>query len=181
MVALTEEEKKAKLQDLREKLAKKRQLEADKELENTKKNAAIERKKTQESAEIIEELQRKEELKQIAAKKKEKEDDLKAKQRVRAQLEQDKKDRAERAAREKAAREGLPPPSSLQAPVAAPAAIRKVVDRSTARLQIRHANGKPIVQTWPKETKMIDVASEIQGETGILPQNVCPYPHNLLT
>lgn len=77
---LTEEEKKAKLQDLREKLAAKRKLEAEGELENLKKNAVIERKKTQESSEVIEALQRKEELKAIAAKKKEKEDDLKAKQ-----------------------------------------------------------------------------------------------------
>lgn len=78
---LTEEEKKAKLQELREKLALKRKLEAEKEAENLKKNASIERKKTQESAEMIDSLQRKEELKAIAARKKEKEDDLKAKQR----------------------------------------------------------------------------------------------------
>lgn len=79
---LTEEEKKAKLQDLRDKLAAKRKVEADKELENVKKNASIERKKTQESAELIEELKHKEELKVIAAKKKEKEQDLLAKQRM---------------------------------------------------------------------------------------------------
>lgn len=41
--SLTEEEKKAKLQELREKLAAKRKLQADEELENLKKNAAIER------------------------------------------------------------------------------------------------------------------------------------------
>lgn len=76
---LTEEEKKAKLQDLRDKLAVKRKLEAEKELENTKKNAVIERKKTQESADVIEQLKRKEELKQIANRKKEKEEEAKAK------------------------------------------------------------------------------------------------------
>lgn len=77
---LTEEEKKAKLQELRERLAAKRKAEAEVELENQKKNAVIERKKNQESSEVVEALQRKEELKAIAARKKEKEDDLKAKQ-----------------------------------------------------------------------------------------------------
>ncbi|CCG84723.1 protein of unknown function [Taphrina deformans PYCC 5710] len=167
---LTEEEKKIKLQELREKLAAKRKIEADKELENVKKNASIERKKTQESAEMIEDLQRKEQLKVIAAKKKEKEEDQKA--RVKAQLEQDRKDRAERAAQEKAARTGVP----LQAETpsvstAASSASKKTVDHSSGRLQIRHGTGKPITRTWPKDATVLQVAEDIYPETGIEPQS----------
>lgn len=171
--ALTEEEKQAKLQELREKLAAKRKLEADKELENVKKNSAIERKKTQESGEIIEELKRKEELKQIAAKRKEKEDDLKAKQRVRAQLEQDKRDRAERTRLAQAARAGLPQVNAAASTPEVATTKSRDVSYTTARLQIRFAGTtKPITGTWDKTTTMLQVAEEIHSQTGVEPSNV---------
>lgn len=128
-------------------------------------------KKTQESAEVIEELKRKEELKIIAAKKKEKEDDLKAKARVRAQLEQDKKDRAERTAREKAQRLGVAQvPENLTSKPAT--SVKPALSHSTSRLQIRFGTGKPLVRVWEKSVTMLQVASDIEAETGVDPESV---------
>jgi hypothetical protein len=146
---------------LKERLAAKRAKQAEEELEQGKKNAAIERKKTQESAEAIEQLKRKEELNAIAQKKRDKMEDLRAKQRVKEQIEADKRERAERAAREKAQRAGQAVPA---APVvaAAPKASSESVSYTTARLQIRAAGlPKPVIKTYPKQASLLDVAQDL--------------------
>ncbi|KAJ4294451.1 hypothetical protein N0V90_008142 [Kalmusia sp. IMI 367209] len=109
---LTEEEKKQKLEDLRQKLAAKRAGQAEQDKIDRKKNEQIRMKATKESQDIKEELVKKEQLKEMQKKKREKEEDAKAKQRVLAKLEADKQERKRKADAEKAARLGqaAPPP-----------------------------------------------------------------------
>ncbi|GAO49055.1 hypothetical protein SAICODRAFT_80468 [Saitoella complicata NRRL Y-17804] len=170
---LTEGEKAAKLDELRAKLAQKRALEAEKDKEEFKKNEAIRRKKDQDSASLIEDLQRKEQLKDIEKKKQEKAADAAAKARVKAEIEADRKARADRAAAAKALREGTTPPSASPAPAAAPAAP-KASTANSARLQIRTEGSRkipPITDTFPADTTLFEVASKIQEKTGVEPNS----------
>ncbi len=89
----------------------------------------------------------------------EKLEDQKAREAVKAQIEADKKARAEKAAREKALREGKPFPdasaqASTSAPAAAPAAPKGPgKDYPETRLQIRMASGgQPYTTTLPSDS-----------------------------
>ena len=80
----------------------------------------------------------------------EKLDDAKAKARVKAQIEADKKERAEKAAREKALREGaaLPEEPATTSTAAPPKPAVAGKDFPETRLQIRLASGgQPYVTT----------------------------------
>lgn len=90
-------------------------------------------------------------------------EDAKAREAVRAQIEADKKSRAEKAAREKALREGRPivddpAASSSAAPAASGASSGGAVagkDFKDTRLQIRLASGgTPYVTTLPSDSSM---------------------------
>ncbi|BFZ56143.1 hypothetical protein PYCC9005_003185 [Savitreella phatthalungensis] len=163
IVPLTEEEKAEKLAYLREKLAVKRAKQAEEDAENAKKNAAIERKKTQESAQLQEELQRKEELKQIEKAKRQKREDAEAKQRVLAQIAQDK---AERAARAKGEVMPAAAPTIASHRQDLPTAAKKA-DLSVARLQIRVVGRSPLTRTFDPQTTLRQVAEDVSAETGI--------------
>ena len=90
----------------------------------------------------------------------EKIEDQKARAAVKAQIEADKKARAEKAAREKALREGKPLPGAEQAGPSPPAAgaasaAPKVAGRDypETRLQIRMASGgSPYTTTLPSDS-----------------------------
>lgn len=80
----------------------------------------------------------------------EKLEDAKAKARVKAQIEADKRERAEKAAREKALREGvvLPQESATTSAAAPPKPAVAGKDFAETRLQIRLASGgQPFVTT----------------------------------
>ena len=79
----------------------------------------------------------------------EKLDDAKARARVKAQIEADKKERAEKAAREKALREGaILPQEPVPIYVVAPKPVVAGKDFPETRLQIRMASGgQPYVTT----------------------------------
>ena len=81
----------------------------------------------------------------------EKLDDARARARVKAQIEADKRERAEKAAREKALREGAPLPQEPDTNTSAAAPPKPVVagkDFPETRLQIRMASGgQPYVTT----------------------------------
>lgn len=93
---------------------------------------------------------------------------------MRAQIEQDKRDRAERAAREKALREGRPLPGASSAPSAATAAgtlPRQTSNASEARLRVRAPSGM-WMGTLPAEATLADVESAVNSEHGTAAQLV---------
>ncbi|KOS22954.1 Uncharacterized protein ESCO_003462 [Escovopsis weberi] len=171
---LTEEEKQARLEELRERLKAKRALKADQDKEDAKKNEKIRQKSTRETQEAKEELARKEQMKEAQRKRQDKLDDLEAKKRIKAKIEADKAERRRKAEEEKAAREGRLPPAgaggsaatAANAVAAAASALPKPrADHSEAKLKLQTDSGT-IMKTLPAETTLFEVAQQLQGETG---------------
>ncbi|KAJ2334585.1 hypothetical protein GGI00_001786 [Coemansia sp. RSA 2681] len=102
---LTEEEKKEKLDELQQRIADKRKLRAEAEKEEQRQNEVLRRKAGQDMTEQKEKLKDQMMLREIEKQKRAKEDDKRAKQKIKDQIEQDKRDRAVRVAREKAERD----------------------------------------------------------------------------
>ncbi|TYJ52970.1 hypothetical protein B9479_006391 [Cryptococcus floricola] len=164
---LTEEEKTAKLKDLREKLAIKRKAQEKESTAADKANEAIRRKAGQDTGKIREDMKIKEMQKDVERKKREKLEDAKARAAIKAQIEADKKERAEKAAREKALRDGTsaPAPAPAAAAPARPASNVKSSENPETRLQVRmHTGGAPITKTFPSESKLREVAEWIASE-----------------
>ncbi|KAI4256088.1 MAG: hypothetical protein LQ352_002244 [Teloschistes flavicans] len=169
---LTEEEKEAKLEDLRRKLAEKRTGMSQQDQIDKKRNEAreIRRKSTKESQDIKEELKKKEQLKEAAAKRREKQDELEAKARIKAKIAADKEERRLRADKDKAEREGRGAPPMLQAS-AAPATPGSVESKpssaySEARLRLQTSAGN-LQKTFPVTATLFEVAATIMQDTGI--------------
>lgn len=172
---LTEEERKTKLEELHQKLAAKRAVKAQEEAKEAKANEAIKRKQGKDLNKIKEELKAKEMIKEAEQKRKEKAEDAKARAAIKAQIEADKKARAEKAAREKALREGKPivdsqsetnsgTPSS--AAVASSSSGVAGKDFKDTRLQIRLASGgTPYTTTLPSDSTLHDVAEFVAAQT----------------
>lgn len=176
---LTEEEKKAKLEELREKAAAKRTVKSEQDKLDRKKNEEIRRKATKESHDIREDLQKKEQLKEAAAKKREKQAELDAKKRVLAKLEADKAERRRKAELEKAQRTGqtLPPPEALPPSAAAAAAAAPPAQAakpssaySEARLRLQMPGGT-LMKTFPAEATLFEVAHKVAEESGVQVQS----------
>ncbi|KAH1803742.1 hypothetical protein KXV22_000211 [Aspergillus fumigatus] len=166
---LTEEEKKAKLEELRQKLAAKRAAQAEQDKLDQKRNEEIRRKSTKESQDIKEELQRKQMMKEAAKKKQEKLEELEAKRRIKARIEADKEERRLRAEREKAERAGMAPPAQQAAP--APTTSGFVASKPAAaytetRLRFQTPKGN-IMKTMPVTTTLFEVAAALKQEDGI--------------
>ncbi|KAG9313198.1 ubiquitin-related domain-containing protein, partial [Chiua virens] len=166
---LTEDEKREKLAELRERMAAKRAVKAAQDIKEAQKNEIIRRKEGKDMDKIKEELKAKEIIKEAQQRRQDKIDDEKARAAVRAQIEADKKARAEKAAREKALREGQP---IVDVPVPAPASASTLnsgvagKDFKDTRLQIRLASGgTPYVTTLPSESTLQDVAEFIAAQT----------------
>ncbi|KAJ2915926.1 hypothetical protein MD484_g4462, partial [Candolleomyces efflorescens] len=167
---LTEEEKKQKLEDLRAKLAEKRSRKAEEEAKEYKANENIRRKQGKDINQLREEIQAKEIIKEAEAKKREKIEEAKARAAVKAQIEADKKARAEKAAREKALREGKPfPDAGPSNPTPAPAKPSQSGpsrDYPETRLQIRLASGgAPITTTLPSDSPLRHVAEFVAAQS----------------
>ncbi|CAE6506001.1 unnamed protein product [Rhizoctonia solani] len=166
---LTEEEKKQKLTELRERMQAKKAAKAVEEAKEAKANEAIRRKGGQDMGAIREELKIKEAEKEARQRKQDKIDDAKAKAAVRAQIEADKKARAEKAAKEKALREasmhGVGGATSASA--AAPGA--KSSESPTTRLQIRLASGgAPLTTTMSSDSTLHEVALFVESQNPAL-------------
>ncbi|KAH9057437.1 ubiquitin-related domain-containing protein [Lactarius vividus] len=189
---LTEEEKQQKLIELREKMNEKRARKAAEEAKEAKANELIRRKAGKEASQIKEDLKNKQILKDLEAKRRgssslfnppssriperndvlEKEDDKKALAAIKAQIEADKRQRAQKAAQEKALRDGAAPAppadaAGSSAPSAAPATTsvpgREFKD---TRLQIRLASGgQPLTTTLPSDSTLREVAEFVAGQT----------------
>ncbi|XWX01605.1 hypothetical protein V2A60_009633 [Cordyceps javanica] len=161
---LTEEEKKARLQELRERLQSKRANQAIQDKEDQKRNEKIRQKSTKESQEAKEELQRKEQIKEAARKRQEKLDDIEAKKRIKAKIEADKAERKRKAEEAKATREGRAPDAAAAAATAPPPAKPKA-NHAEARLRLQTPAGN-ITKTLPAETTLFELAQAVQSETG---------------
>jgi len=172
---LTEEEKAQKLIELRAKMTEKKARKAEEELKEQKANENIRRKSGKELNQFKEDLKLKQAKKEAEQKKKDKIDDARAKAAIKAQIEADKKARAEKFAREKAIRDGQPvPDSSASAPVApkptaavaAPSSGVAGKDFKETRLQIRMASGgQPYTTTLPSDATLREVAEFLAGQT----------------
>jgi preprotein translocase subunit SecD len=164
---LTEEEKKQRLEELKNKLASKRAAQAEADKEDRKRNEQIRMKSTKESQDIKEDLQKKEQLKEMAAKRAEKKADEDARKRVLAKLEVDKQERKRKAEVEKAQRAGqAPPPAPVQAPMptsSGPTTSKPASAYKEARLALQTSNGR-ITKTFPVETTLFEVAHALEEE-----------------
>ncbi|KAL7268161.1 hypothetical protein RUND412_009230 [Rhizina undulata] len=189
---LTEEQKAAKLIELRERLAAKKSAQTLIDREEQKKNEVrflflsslkrydvstkellpysrltilIRRKKGQEADKIKEELRKKEQLIQVEKRKREKAEDAAAKERVRQQIKETQEARKRQAECEKAAREGR----AIAEPQAAPpqpTAPKVTTSHTETRLQLRVPGGQPLIKTFPADTTLFEVAGAIQSERG---------------
>ena len=189
---LTEEEKKQKLAELREKMGEKRARKAAEDAKEAKANEAIRRKGGKvreivllqrlcitrcykEMGNIKEEMKAKEAIKAAEQARKgqlrrpihfvrlylklrttDKIEDAKARAAVKAQIEADRKARAEKAAREKALREGTLNAEAAAVPSTSAAATPQTAvagkDYKETRLQIRLATGgQPYTTTLPSD------------------------------
>ncbi|KAG0198969.1 UBX domain-containing protein 1 [Mortierella sp. GBA30] len=152
---LTEEEKQAKLTELKQRLAEKRAAKAQADKEDQKTSEKIRRKAGQDLTEVKARLEEKEMKKLVEAKKREKEQDRLAKAAIKAKIEADK---AERARKKQEAQLGHQQAAAAAAAAdAATAAAAKAGPAKVyteARLQIRQPEGQPIVHTFQASDKL---------------------------
>ncbi|CAF9914181.1 hypothetical protein IMSHALPRED_001842 [Imshaugia aleurites] len=167
---LTEEEKKAKLEELRRKLAEKRSGTSEQDKLDKKKNEDIRRKSTKETQDIKEDLKKKEQLKDAAAKRKEKQDEIAAKERIKAKIAADKEERRLRTEKEKAEREGRAPPAAQEAAIlpttSGPVASKPASAYTETRLRLQLPTGN-IQKAFSVDTTLFEVASAVTRDSGL--------------
>ncbi|BEJ12024.1 hypothetical protein CspHIS471_0204840 [Cutaneotrichosporon sp. HIS471] len=165
---LTAEEKAAKLVHLKDLLVAKRAAQFKEEEKASRANEALRRKAGQDQGRVKEEMEAKELERDAARKRADKIADQKARAAVKAQIESDKRERAAKAAAEKAAREGRPPPGPTAAdapPKPSAMAAGKSSEAPQTRLQIRlHVGGAPLIKTFPSTSTLVDVAEFVSSE-----------------
>ncbi|KAJ5711612.1 hypothetical protein N7488_005768 [Penicillium malachiteum] len=158
---LTEEQKKQRLTELRERLAAKRAVQSEQD--------KVDQKRNEDNQTAKEELERKQMAKEAAAKKREKQEEIEAKKRIRAKIEADKEERRLRAERERAERAGVAPPQAAPAPAATasgPVASKPASAYTESRLRFQTSKGN-IMKTLPVETTLFEVAAALKSEDGI--------------
>jgi hypothetical protein len=145
---LTEEEKKAQLAELKQRLADKRAAKALAEKEEQKSAERIRRKAGQDLTEAKAKLEEKEMKKMVEQKRREKDEEKLAKAKIKAQIEADKAERA-RKKQESSAASAAAAQAAATAATAASSSAPKVY--TEAKLQIRQPEGQqPIVHsTFP--------------------------------
>jgi hypothetical protein len=166
---LTEEEKKQKLAELQEKLAARRAERAAAEAAEQKEREKMRRITGREITEVKERQKELEMKKAFEQQRREKEEEKLAKARVKAQIEADKKARAEKAEREKLLRQGQPGPADISGSSAAATAAVPVVSLqgySEARIQIRLPTGPPLTQSFPADEPLRAVYEFLQSTKG---------------
>jgi DNA repair exonuclease SbcCD ATPase subunit len=164
---LTEEQKKAKLEELRSNLAAKRAAQAEADKAERKQNEEIRRKNTKEGQDAKERMAQQEQIKEAEKKRREKKADADARKAILAKIEEDKADRKRKAEAEKAAREGRPAPAQPEEVVAPPkpAAPRQAADYKEARLRLQTPAGT-ITKSFPVGTTLFEVAHAVAQENG---------------
>jgi hypothetical protein len=144
LAPLTEEQKAARLQELREKLAAKKGRLAEEDKVAQRRNEEIRKKHTRENDDAKEELRRKD------------------------QIEADKRARKAKADEEKAMRANPEAynPGAAAVPAAAAAPARASANHSEARLRLQTASGN-VMKTFPAETTLFEVAHALVEESGV--------------
>lgn len=125
-------------------------------------------KSTKEVQDIKEDLAKKEQIKEAAAKRQEKLNDAAAKKRIQEKIAADKEDRRLKAEKLKAEREGrAPPPEAAPTPLTAAQSSSGPRPAATeARLRLQMASGT-VQKVFPAETTLFEVAQAIEGEGGL--------------
>jgi hypothetical protein len=162
---LNEEEKKAKLELLRQKLAEKRAGLSDQDKADQKRNEEIRRKSTKEGQDIKDALQQRERIKEAEKKRAEKKADELARKKVLEQIAIDKADRKRKADADKALRAGLAPPEPVVATPVKPAAPKPAAAYTETRLRLQTPNGMS-TKSFPVETTLFEVAHSIKEDSG---------------
>lgn len=169
LAPLTEEEKAARLVELREKLKAKREGLSEQDKIDKKKNEEIRKKSTKETQDIKEDLAKKEQIKEAVKKRQEKLNDIEAKKRIQAKIAADKEERRLKNEREKAEREGRaapPEPVAAAAPTTSGPTTSKPASAYTeTRLRLQTSNGN-VMKTFPVDTTLFEVAAELTQESG---------------
>ncbi|CAL5873874.1 uncharacterized protein PFLUO_LOCUS8157 [Penicillium psychrofluorescens] len=167
---LTEEQKKERLEELRQKLAEKRAVQSEQDKADKKRNEEIRRKSTKESQAAKEELERKQQMKEAAAKKREKLEEVEAKKRIKAKIEADKEERRLKAERERAERAGVappPPPAAAPAPTTSgPVASKPASAYTETRMRFQTSKGN-VMKTFPVTTTLFEVAAALKQDEGL--------------
>lgn len=164
---LTEEEKAAKLAELKARLAEKRALKAKQEEEDRRQSEKIRRKTGQEIVDARAKMEEKEIKKAFEAKRREKEQDRIAKAKIKAQIEADKLERAakrEKAKQQQQAQQQEQAQASAAAAASAPPPGTKK-EYTEARLQFRVPGGAPLTQTFAADATLDEVCQylKLQG------------------
>ena len=116
-------------------------------------------------------MKKKEQLKEAAAKRKEKQDEIDAKARIKQKIAADKEERRLRNEKEKAEREGRAPPSTtgIAAPLvttSGPVASKPASAYTETRLRLQLPTGN-IQKSFPVHTSLFEVASAVTQDSGI--------------
>ncbi|MCJ1350944.1 MAG: hypothetical protein MMC33_000926 [Icmadophila ericetorum] len=171
---LTEEEKKAKLEELRLKLKGKREGMSEQDKLDKKKNEEIRRKSTKETQDLKEELAKKEQIKEAQAKRREKQAEAAAKEKIKAKIAADKEERRLKAEKDKAEREGrapVIPSASTPAPTTSgPVASKPASAYTETRMRFQTPSGN-IQKSFPVETTLFEVAVALNTESGLQVQS----------
>jgi len=170
---LTEDEKRAKLEELRLRLAEKRKGATEQDKIDQKRNEQIRLKATKEQSDAKEELAKKEQIKEAQAKRREKQADIDAKKRIQARIAADKEERKLKSERDRAARAGqslaAEPPLAAEATPAATASTAAPKPASAyteARLRLQTPAGT-VQRNFPAETTLFEVAHAVSEENGV--------------
>ena len=115
-------------------------------------------------------MKKKEQLKEAAAKRKEKQEEIEAKARIKAKIAADKEERRLKNEKEKAERAGQAPPATAAAATApthptTPVTSKPASAYTETRLRLQLPSG-PIQKTFPIETSLFEVAAAITQEKG---------------
>lgn len=109
-------------------------------------------------------------MKEAAKKKKEKQDEIDAKKRIKAKIEADKEERRLKAEKQRAERAGLaPPPQPAAAPAptsSGPATSKPASAYTETRLRFQSSKGN-IMKTLPVDTTLFEVAAALREQDGI--------------
>ncbi|XP_013421616.1 UBX domain-containing protein 1-A [Lingula anatina] len=142
---LTEEEKKAQLERLKEKIKQKRVEREEQEKREQLEREKMRRQSGKELTNIKQQMQEKEMKKIVEERRREKIEERNARQRVKEQIEKDKRERAKKFAQAKEA------DTENQPTVAAPVVTQQEApkkDYDQTRLQIRLSNGQALTQSF---------------------------------
>lgn len=153
---LTEEEKKAKLEELQSRLLAKKEAKRQNEIEEEKQKEKVRRTSAKEIQEGREKFKEMELKRALAERERDKKEEMVAKAKIKAQIEEDKLNRQKQREAAKLAAQGITPVVKLE-PFKPAVVVAPSGDYVTSRIQLRPSDGPPLVQTFQASDKLSDV------------------------